>query len=150
MIISILNTIVTSLKSGTDTFAFGYGPEYFANIELDEATFPVIYLDQPVPNDYLLTAGGYIGETYPINLIFMYKSEMDDTPAQLETKCINPANLAIRQFISACQSSTLIDEISNTTGLEFTHLPGLDVGVSGKTLTITIKPNINASVCIQE
>jgi hypothetical protein len=147
MIISVLNTIVNNLKSGTDEFTFGYGPEWFANLDLDEATFPIVYLDQPVDNDYLLAQGGYIGEEYPVTLFFMYKSQMDYTPAELDANCIDPANLAIRQFISRCQASDLIDEISDASGTEFTHL--LDVDVSGKSLTVTIKPSINASVCLQ-
>lgn len=147
MIISILNTLVSGMTSSTDKFTFGYGADWFANLDLDEATFPVVYLDQPVTNDYQLTAGNYIGEIYPITLFFMYKSELDYTPQQHDVNCITPANNAIRQFISVCQDSELIDEVSDASGNEFTNL--LDVNVSGKSLSITLKPRINASACIQ-
>ena len=107
----------------------------------------LIYLDQPITTDYLLTAGGYIGEFYPITLFFMFKSELDYTPAEHDEFCIEPANDAIRQFISICQSRTdLIDEVQDATALEFINL--LDVNVSGKTLSIKLKPRINKGVCV--
>lgn len=148
MIISIIETVVNSLTNGSTTFAFGHGAEYFANLELDEANFPVIYLDTPVDNEYQLAQGGYIGEEYNLEIFFMFKSEMDYTPSQLDELCIEPANDAIRNFISACQASPDIDEVSGASAVEYTHL--LDVDVSGKQLSITIKPNINKSVCVNE
>ena len=107
----------------------------------------LIYLDQPITTEYQLTAGGYIGEFYPITLFFMLKSELEWLPTEHDTECIEPANNAIRQFISICQSrNDLIDEVSDPSALEFINL--LDVNVSGKSLTIKLKPRINNSVCV--
>jgi len=148
MIISVLNTLVSGMTSGTDTFTFGFGPEWFANLDLDEADFPIVFLDQPVPIEFQAAQSGYIGETYPITLFFMYKAELDYTPTEHDSNCIEPARLAIRQFISVLQDSDLIDEVDvNGDALEFTNL--LDVAVSGISIPLSIKLNINASVCIQ-
>ena len=148
MIISIISNLVSGMTSGTDTFTFGFGAEYFANLDLDEAIFPVVYLDQPIPIDFEAHQSGFIAEEYPITLFFMYKSELDYTPTQHDVNCIQPARLAVRQFISVCQASELIDSIDvNGQALEFFNL--LDVNVSGISIPLNIKPSINASVCIQ-
>ncbi len=150
MIISIVEALVNQLDVNGVKYAFNHGQQHWANLVNDEFDFGdeqgVVFLDQPITTEYQLTQGGYIGEFYPITLFFMLKSELEYTPQEHEVNCIEPANNAIRQFISICQSSDLIDEILNPTALEFTNL--LDVNVSGKSLSIKIKPRINASVCI--
>ena len=151
MIVSIVETLVNQLNVNGITFGFGHGAQYWANLLEDEFDFGefqgLIYLDQPITTEYQLTAGGYIGEFYPITLFFMLKSELDWLPTEHDTECIEPANNAIRQFISICQSrNDLIDEVSDPSALEFINL--LDVNVSGKSLTIKLKPRINNSVCV--
>ena len=151
MIFSIVETLVNQLNVNGITFGFGHGAQYWANLLEDEFDFGefqgLIYLDQPITTEYQLTAGGYIGEFYPITLFFMLKSELEWLPTEHDTECIEPANNAIRQFISICQSrNDLIDEVSDPSALEFINL--LDVNVSGKSLTIKLKPRINNSVCV--
>ena len=150
MIISIVQTLVNQLNVNGVVFGFGHGAQYWANLLEDEFDFgefqALIYLDQPITTDYQLTAGGFIGEFYPITLFFMFKSELDWLPTEHETECIEPANNAIRQFISICQSrNDLIDEVSNASALEFINL--LDVNVSGKSLSIRLKPRNYPPVC---
>jgi hypothetical protein len=151
MIVSIVETLVNQLNVNGITFGFGHGAQYWANLLEDEFDFGefqgLIYLDQPITTEYQLTAGGYIGEFYPITLFFMLKSELEWLPTEHDTECIEPANNAIRQFISICQSrNDLIDEVSDPSAYEFINL--LDVNVSGKSLTIKLKPRINNSVCV--
>jgi hypothetical protein len=151
MIVSIVETLVNQLNVNGITFGFGHGAQYWANLLEDEFDFGefqgLIYLDQPITTEYQLTAGGYIGEFYPITLFFMLKSELEWLPTEHDTECIEPANNAIRQFISICQDrNDLIDEVSDPSAYEFINL--LDVNVSGKSLTIKLKPRINNSVCV--
>ena len=159
MIISIVEQLVAQLDVPANinavesniTFGFNHGGSHWQNLLNDEYDFGdfdgVVFLDQPITTEYQLTAGGYIGEFYPVTLFFMMKSELEYTPQEHEANCIEPANDAVRQFISICQSrGDLVDEISDPTALEFTNL--LDVNVSGKSLSIKIKPYINKSVCV--
>jgi hypothetical protein len=151
MIISIIENLVNQLNVNGVTFGFGHGASYWANLLNDEFDFgdfkAIIYLDQPITTEYQLTAGGYIGEFYPITLFFMFKSELEWLPSEHDSECIEPANNAIRQFLSICQSRTdLIDEVSDPTALEFINL--LDVNVSGKSLSVKLKPRINSGVCV--
>ena len=119
MIISIVENLVNQLNVNGITFGFGHGAQYWANLLEDEFDFGefqgLIYLDQPITTEYQLTAGGYIGEFYPITLFFMLKSELEWLPSEHDSECIEPANNAIRQFISICQSrNDLIDEVLAT------------------------------------
>jgi len=150
MIISIVEQLVTQLNVSSVTYGFGHGPQHWANLVNDEFDFGefkgTCFLDQPITTEYQLTAGGYIGEFYNITIFFMLKSELDWTPEEHDEFCIEPANNAIRQFIAILQNANdIIDEVSSPTSLEFINL--LDVNVSGKSLTIKLKPRINASVC---
>jgi hypothetical protein len=150
MIVSIVQTLVSQLNVNGITFDFGLGANYWANLVEDEFDFAagkgLVYLDQPITTDYQLTAGGFIGEFYPITLFFMLKSELEWLPMEHEINCIEPANLAVRQFISICQDrNDLIDEVSDASALEFINL--LDVNVSGKSLQIKLKPRNYPGVC---
>jgi len=150
MIVSIIESLVNQLNVNGNTFEFGLGANYWANLLEDEHDFNIdkgiVYLDQPITTDYQLTAGGFIGEFYPVTLFFMFKSELEWLPMEHEINCIEPANQAIRQFISICQSrNDLIDEVSDPSAVEFINL--LDVNVSGKSLTLKLKPRVYPGVC---
>ena len=151
MIVSIVQTLVNQLNVNGITFGFGHGAQYWANLLEDEFDFGefkgLVFLDQPITTDYQLTAGGFIGEFYPITLFFMLKSELEWLPAEHDLECIEPANNAIRQFISICQDrNDLIDEVSDPSALEFINL--LDVNVSGKSLTLKLKLRNYPGVCV--
>jgi hypothetical protein len=151
MIISVVEQLVAQLDVAGIKYGFGHGASHWANLVNDEYEFGgtqgMVFLDQPITTEYQLTSGGYIGEFYPITLFFMLKSELDWTPQEHEENCIDLANDAIRQFISICQSRTdLVFEVLNPTALEFINL--LDVNVSGKSLSIKIKPQITKGVCV--
>ena len=150
MIVTIVQHLVNQLNVSGVTYEFGLGARFWANLLEDEHDFVankgIVYLDQPITTDYQLTAGGFIGEFYPITLFFMLKSELDWLPEEHEVNCIEPANNAVRQFISLCQNANeLINEVSDPSALEFYNL--LDVNVSGKSLTIKLKPRIYPGVC---
>ena len=70
MIVSIVEQLVSQLNVNGITFGFGLGAQYWSNLlnyEFDFGEFKgVVFLDQPITTDYQLTAGGFIGEFYPI------------------------------------------------------------------------------------
>jgi len=152
MIITILDTLISGMTSGNYSFELKVGAAEWQNLLSDEYAISdnnaLVFLDMPIENDFQAAQSGYIGEVYDVNLFFMFKSNFDWTPLQHDSNCINQARLAIRQFISVLQDSDLIDSIEDIgTATSFINL--LDVNVSGMILPISIKPNINASVCIQ-
>jgi len=141
MIISIVNEIVTDMS-----LPFYHGTTQFQNLIADEQTLPAIYLDQPITANYNLSQSGYTSATYPINVLFLFKSELDWTPEQHDTNCIQLAELKIREFINRCELHSGIDLITNISSTEFINL--FDCNVSGKTLSITIQLNNTYSTCI--
>lgn len=141
MIISIVEQIATDMG-----LPFYHGNTQFQNLIADEQTLPALYLDQPITNDYNLSESGYVSATYPIKLMFIYKSELDWTTTQHDVNCIQPAETKIREFISRCQVNSLVDEISSISGYEFINV--FDCNVSGKGLDITLQVNNTDSTCL--
>lgn len=146
MITSIIKNIVENqLTANSLTYAFSQGDNSFNNFLNDEIAKPTVHL-LPPENDWILSQSGYIGEIYYLSLLFMFKSQLDWLPSEHEV-VINQAHNTIRQFISLCQASELIDEVRITQkSVEFINL--LNVNTSGKQLFINIKPNIEKSVCV--
>ncbi len=142
MIITVIKDIV---ENGL-ALGFYHGNEDWQNLQADEQSFPAVYLDQPITNDYELSPTGYIGAEYPIKLLFCYKSEMDYTTTQHEDNCITPADTKIREFISRCQAHESVSEVSEASAIEFTNL--FDVNCSGKILSIKLGLNNTDSVCV--
>lgn len=141
MIISIIEQIATDMG-----LPFYHGSSDFQNLIADEQILPALYLDQPITNNYNLSESGYVSATYPVKLMFLYKSELDWTPSQHDVNCMQPADIKIREFINRCQSNSSIDLISDISGYEFINL--FDCNVSGKGLDITIQMNNNSSICL--
>lgn len=141
MIISVVETIATACGLG-----FYHGAEDWQNLQADEDSFPAIYLDQPITNDYDVTSTGYIGSDYPIKLLFCYKSQLDWTTTEHEDNCISLADAKIREFISRCQAHSSVNSVSEASGLEFINL--FDVNCSGKILSVKLELNNEDSVCV--
>lgn len=144
--IGTIEHIVSQMNINSDTFTFEYGKRGYVNVLEDELLLPAVIYDTESVFNLNPSQSGYIGESGRPILSFMYKSELDWTPAQHYTNCILPAINAARQFISLCQASSLIDEISVGDGREFINL--LDKNTSGIQFQFTIKLNVNKSVCV--
>lgn len=140
MIISIIKSIASDMG-----IAFYFGRDDFQNLIADEQTLPAIYLDQPITNDYNLNQSGYMSATYPVKLLFLYKSELDYTPTQHDTNCIQPAEAKIREFINRAELVASIDSLTSIKSYEFINL--FDCNVSGKGLDVTIQVNNSYSTC---
>jgi len=140
MIITIVQQIASAMG-----LEFYHGRSDFQNLVADEGIFPAIYLDQPIDTNYNLSQSGYTSASYPLSLLFLYKSELDLTPEQHDTNCIQPAETQIRSFLNRCQNHASIDLIDSITGTEVINL--FDVNVSGKILNVTIQINNEFSVC---
>lgn len=140
MIITVIEDIASYLS-----LSFYHGRDDFQNLNADEESLPALYLDTPLRNSYAIAQSGYISDTFDVSLVFMYKSELDWTPEQHDTNCIQLAEEKIREFLVYCQDNDNIEEITNINGLEFINL--FDTNVSGKILNLTIKLYNTYSVC---
>lgn len=143
--IGTISNIVSQLTANGDTFTFEYGKRGYINVLEDNLLLPAVIYDTESIFNLNPIQSGFIGESGRPILSFMYKSELDWTPSQHHTHCILPAINAARQFISLCQDSNLIDEISVGDGREFINL--LDKNTSGIQFPFDIKLNVDKTVC---
>ena len=125
---------------------FYHGNAQFQNLIADEQTYPAIYLDQPITNTYKLGQSGYMAASYPIKLIFLFKSELDWTTTQHDVNCIQPAETKIRDFVNRLEANGSIDLIEGLSAYEFINL--FDANVSGKGLEVTIQLNNEYVACV--
>lgn len=144
--IGTLTNIVAQLTANGDTFLFDYGKKGYANLAVDENTQPFVIYDTESSLGLDVHQSGFIGESGSAFLGFFYKSELDWTPKQHYDNCILPAINAVRQFISLCQASDLINSISiSGKGKEQINL--FNVNASGVTFTFEIELNVDKTVC---
>jgi len=144
-VIGVISNIVLQMTANSDTFTLEYGKRGYINVLEDELLLPAVIYDTESVFNLNPIQSGFIGESGRPILSFMYKSELDWTPEQHYTNCILPAINAARQFISLCQASNLIDEISVGDGREFINL--LDKNTSGIQFPFTIRLYVDKTVC---
>lgn len=145
-----LEVIVPLVKYNDVPLKFMYGDKGWQNLFADKQNFPAVYYFWPTDYIPIPAKGGYIGERYPLDLLFLWKSDLKWTPTQHRENAIVHAKTAVRHFISQLQHSKLIDEVYPNTvrAQEFMLLRGIDVGVSGVRLQIDVRPRILNSVCV--
>lgn len=144
--IGTLEHIVSQMNINSDTFTFEYGKRGYINVLEDELLLPAVIYDTESIFNLTPSQSGFIGEGGRAILSFMYKSELEWTPKQHYDNCIEPAINAARQFISLCQASELIEEISVGDGREFINL--LDKNTSGIQFPFSIKLRVDKNVCV--
>jgi hypothetical protein len=84
-------------------------------------------------------------EGYPLTMLFLSKSKLDDNPTQL-VGLTEPMRLKMRAFLAGLRDSNLIQKpITNIEALEVYHM--FDADYSGWMLFVTIKPKDSGGVC---
>lgn len=148
MIISVLSTIISSMNSGDNSYHFTYGKKGYYNLLGDDKDFPGVIYDTDSPFNLLPKQSGYIGEVYKPKLYFLFLSDLDWKPEEQDVKCITPAIVAAREFITRCQNANdLIDDIK-VLGDAKQHINLLDENASGIEVDFEIKLKIDASICV--
>ena len=132
---NFVSTIVSQIQVDNTPFTFAHGESDWQNMMADEQNYPVVYLDEPISNDFLLLNSGAIQEFYPIKLLLLYKTELDFTPGEHD-QVIQKARLAARKFISLCANAEEVKEVKNPKGIEIINL--FDANTSGIVLTLDL------------
>lgn len=150
MIISVLKAIVGAMNSGGHDYHFDHGKKGFLNLVEDEADFPGVLYDTLSTLGLNVTMSGYVGELEKPILSFLFKSELDWTHEQHEVNCLNPARLAIREFITLCQNSdSMIDSIT-IIGDATPLINVFDTNASGFLVPFEIKLKTELSICVPQ
>lgn len=141
------------VKNKLTGYSFYYGEKGWQNLFSDEAVFPLVSMDFMPTVKFDLTAGGYIGEQYPVSLYIGHKSELEWTTLQHED-VILLATAAGRQIISNLQNYKDTNGNKIINAIEFVSADRVilrssdDVGTSGILLQLNITPNASIPVCI--
>ena len=139
-------------------FTYGYGDKGWQNLDADELEFtaPVevdevlnkghVYLDMPITNKIIIEAGGAKVRAYNLNMIFMFKSNIDWTPQEHE-QLIKFARSGVMNFINLLDADNrIIKELSEINELEFMNM--FDVNSTGIALTLKLTPKNFDSFCL--
>jgi hypothetical protein len=78
-IITIIEAVVADL---TPKPTFIHGFQSWANLAADEKTFPVVVLVEPITSNDTFSQGGTVDSAYPMLMLFLDKSELEETPEQ--------------------------------------------------------------------
>ena len=141
---TFVESIVSQITVSGDTFAFAHGEKDFQNLFSDEAVYPIVYLDEPIQNDFQIVSSGAIQEYYPIQLMILYKTELDFTPDQHDV-LIQKARLCARKFLTLAGMSQQIRNLDSIKGIEVINV--FDANTSGIVLSCRLSFYDSTSIC---
>jgi hypothetical protein len=139
-----VESVVQQITIQGQAYNFAHGEKDWQNIFADEQSYPVVYLDEPISNDFDVVSSGAIEEYYPIKLMFLYKTELEFTPTQHDNE-IQKARLGARKFITLCNQSEDVRTIKNAKGIEVINV--FDANTSGVILSLDISFYNQESIC---
>ena len=145
MIQELISSTVGQMTANGDSFSFLHAERDWQNLEADEDVFPAVYLDMPIRYKTVTSKTGYKEKTYFLTALFLYKSELDDTPLQ-KYEIFELAEEAQRNFEILIDNDT--DNIKSWTVGECYQIENLfDCNVSGVVMPFSVTLVNNDSVC---
>ena len=138
-----LQTIATNQ---TSLASFFYGTDYEANLQADDAQFPMLHVQTIVSSGAELSATtGAARKTWPLFLFFCQKGDIDITTNDQETICEQMKDLAI-EYVARINQTRQYDEVAK---IQFKHLYyKFDMAVCGVLTMITLRDKSGYAVCI--
>jgi hypothetical protein len=143
------------MSAGGDSFSFGHTQQSVQNINADQISLPVVFLNMPVKYKPVITNTGFIKYTFQCEVWFLYKSNIDDggglnesgetIAEQQQIEIFNKALAAQRQFLNLLQKSTDVKDYSAGDAIQVQHV--FDADLSGVYSTVTIEPLDYSGVC---
>lgn len=82
MIQELLQAKVNALATNGDSFSFLHAETDWQNLQADEITLPAVFLDMPIAFTPEITITGHFKRRYICVALFLYPSNLDDTPDQ--------------------------------------------------------------------
>lgn len=147
-IITVIESVVSDLDPKPE---FIYGFKSWANLKADEKKFPMVILVEPISSNDTFHQGGLVDSAYPLYMLFLDKSELENTPEQHRVKVDEMRNLR-RQFILRLKAKTnsygekVFKEITNVVTTDTFN--ELDANASGVGVRFTATPLNSDSVCV--
>jgi hypothetical protein len=147
-IVTTIESIVGALPitAGGSTYpTFVHGEKSWQNLQADEIQNVVVFLDEPITSNDVLTQGGYIEEEYPLSMLFVNKTELDFTPDQHRV-IIDAMRELSKRFILRLQANSNVRSVKNSIRVDVTNI--FDVNLSGVILKIVVVPYNSDGACV--
>lgn len=140
----MIRSIIEGIVLSTTGIQMVHGEKAFLNLVNDRHNnADVIHIVDPIKLKINETT--FMQEGYPLTMLFLSKSKLDDNPTQL-VGLTEPMRLKMRAFLAGLRDSNLIQKpITNIEALEVYHM--FDADYSGWMLFVTIKPKDSGGVC---
>ena len=125
--------------------SFFYGTDYEANMQADDAAFPMLHVQTIVNSGAELSATtGAARKTWPLFLFFCQRTDLDLTTDQQEAIAEQMKDLAIA-YVAAINQTRQYDQVNK---IQFKHLSyKFDAAVCGVLTMITLRDKIPYGVC---
>lgn len=148
-IVTTIGSIVGALPlvAGGSTYpTFIHGLKSAQNMEADEVQNVMVFLDEPITSNDILTQGGYIEEEYPLFMFFGKRcDEMDHNSPQLRIIADEMRELS-KRFILRLQANSNIRFVKNSTRIDAFFV--FDVNLHGVIAKITVVPKNSDGACV--
>lgn len=146
-IITLIESVVNDLTPKPE---FIYGFKSWANLKADEKPFPVVILVEPITSDDTFHQGGLVDSSYPIFMLFLDKTELEDTPEQHRV-AVDAMRDMRRDFIlklrmiKNANNEHIFKSVANVRTTDTFN--ELDANASGVGLNFTAVPLNSDSIC---
>lgn len=142
-----MKDFLQAIAGGQPSIAsFFYGTDYEANINSDDAVFPMLHVQTIVNSGAELSATtGGNRKTWPLFLFFCDKGDIDMTTDQQEATAEQMKDLAI-EFVARINKTGQYDHVDK---VQFKHLfYKFDAAVCGVLTMITLRDKRPYSICV--
>lgn len=158
MIYNVIKEIVDAMDANGDSFTFIYSEKGWLNLQADNSSLPIVYMD-PVPYEPKIVSGGHYKRVYAANFLFLYLDQYEDTDTTFTVtdahtqKIIEKAKAAERQFLLRLDKEVRSEDpkimrFQIGQAREVRHV--LDCDLSGIHLAISIELTNRDSICVSE
>jgi len=142
----IKQTLQTLASQQSSIASFFYGTDYEANLQADDAQFPMLHVQTIVNSGAELSATtGAARKTWPLFLFFCQKGDIDMTTDQQESIAEQMKDLAI-EYVARLNQTHQFDHVDK---MQFKHLfYKFDSAVCGVLTMITLRDKSGYAVCV--
>jgi len=132
--ISIIQAIIAAM-TGSPTFI--YGDAGWNNFKGDNtASFPVVFLNEPLMSNDTLHQGGYYEEEYPLQMLFLKKSKLSWTPEEHHV-VIDAMRTLRREFVNRLQDNAAVNTLTGFSTTDVINV--MDLNLSGVLIEFNCK-----------
>ena len=150
-IVTIIKNIIEAIEADSNSpasyLSFYYGSKGLQNINAEDLSLPICFLDYPVTRTNKLEQSGSATESFNLDLFFFDKVDNLDSEIEADHReVIDRCDEYARQFRIRCQQSSDIYQVDGVSTTEMIN--ALDSNLSGVWLKIRLIKQNNQSICI--